>query len=357
MTQSCPGGPTPVHLDRTAVPARTPRAVDWILVRLIFAGTPHVAVPSLEALLASEHEVVAVLTRPDAPVGRKRVLTPSPVKVRAQAAGIPVLEADRLRGDILTEIESLAPDAVAVVAYGAIAGPRALAAAAHGWFNLHFSLLPAWRGAAPVQRAIMARQTGSGVTVFRIDTGMDTGDVVAQAAFELPEADAGAVLDDYAERGAPVLVAALDAVAAGTADYRPQAGESSHADKITPDEARLDFRAPAPEVSARARGVTPQPGAWALIDGKRTKLFGVQVYRSGSPDHTAPTDPQTASPTVPQADLPPGRLTRRGDAVVIGTGDGAVSVTGIQPFGKPRMSALDFHRGHGDIDFDLEETP
>lgn len=322
-------------------------------MRLIFAGTPHVAVPALEALLESEHEVVAVLTRPDAPVGRKRVLTPSPVKVHAEAAGIPVLEADRLRGEILTEIEALAPDAVAVVAYGALAGPRALAAATHGWFNLHFSLLPAWRGAAPVQRAIMAGQTDSGVTVFRLDTGMDTGDIVARTAFELPETDAGAVLDDYAERGAPVLVAALDAVAAGTADFRPQAGESSRADKITPDEARLDFRLPAPEVSARARGVTPQPGAWALIDGKRTKLFGIRVHSKGG---TAAGDPGELPAEVP-SDLPPGRLTRHGDAVVIGTGEGAVSVAGIQPFGKPRMAALDFHRGRGDIDFDLVETP
>lgn len=324
-------------------------------MRLIFAGTPQVAVPSLEALLASDHEVVAVLTRPDAPVGRKRVLTPSPVKVRAEAAGIPVLEADRLRGDVLSEIEALAPDAVAVVAYGALAGPRALAAATHGWFNLHFSLLPAWRGAAPVQRAIMAGQTDSGVTVFRLDTGMDTGDIVARTAFELPEADAGAVLDDYAERGAPVLVAALDAVAAGTADYRPQAGESSHADKITPDEARLDFRATAPEVSARARGVTPQPGAWALIDGKRTKLFGIRTA-AGAPTGT-PTGTPTGLPADLPTELPPGRLTRHGDAVLIGTGDGAVSVAAIQPFGKPRMAALDFHRGRGDIDFDLEETP
>lgn len=324
-------------------------------MRLIFAGTPHVALPSLEALLASDHEVVAVLTRPDAPLGRKRVLTPSPVKVRAEAAGIPVLEADRLRGDVLTEIEALAPDAVAVVAYGALAGPRALAAATHGWFNLHFSLLPAWRGAAPVQRAIMAGQTDSGVTVFRLDTGMDTGDIVARTAFELPETDAGTVLDDYAERGAPVLVAALDAVAAGTADFRPQAGQSSHADKITPDEARLDFRAPAPEVSARARGVTPQPGAWALIDGKRTKLYGIRTA-AGAPSET-PSGTPTDLPADLPTDLPPGRLTRHGEAVLIGTGEGAVTVSGIQPFGKPRMSALDFHRGRGDIDFDLEETP
>lgn len=373
----CP--PTPAHATARPTPA-APRAVDWSLVRLIFAGTPQAAVPSLEALLESEHEVVAVLTRPDAPVGRKRVLTPSPVKVRAQDAGIPVLEADRLRGEILTEIEALAPDVVAVVAYGAVAGPRALSAARHGWFNLHFSRLPTWRGAAPVQRAIMAGETVSGVTVFRLDTGVDTGDVVAGAELPLPEIDAGAVLEDYAVRGSAVLVEALDAVAAGTAEFRAQSGEASHAAKITPDEAQLDFTRSATAVSALARGVTPQPGAWALLDGARTKLFGIRAFRSAAPsaparpegsdaaghprDSVAPLDASDApehhddSDAAPAATAvpPPGRLTRIGDTIVVGTGDGAISITEIQPFGKPRMPALDFHRGRGDIDFDLEEN-
>lgn len=306
-------------------------------MRLLFAGTPEVAVPSLDALLSSDHEVVAVLTRPDAPVGRKRRLTPSPVKARAQELGLPVLEADRLRGEILDRIEALELDAAAVVAYGALAGPRALAAARHGWFNLHFSLLPQWRGAAPVQRAVMAGQSESGVTVFRLDTGMDTGDIVTALPLELPELDAGEILDSYARRGAPVLVQALDAVAAGTAEFRAQTGEASHAAKITPEEARIDFRAAAAEVSARARGVSPHPGAWATIDGRRTKIFGAR------------TAAHLAAPG-------PGQLRLVDGHAAIGTGSGAVVIEAIQPFGKQRMSALDYLRGHGGADFDLEES-
>lgn len=310
-------------------------------VRLLFAGTPAVAVPSLDALLASDHEVLAVLTRPDAPVGRKRVLTPSPVKARALEVGLPVLEADRLRGDVLTEIESLEPDAVAVVAYGALAGPRALAAARHGWFNLHFSLLPHWRGAAPLQRAIMAGQEESGVTVFRLDTGMDTGDIVRSTPFALPEIDAGEALERFARDGAAELVAALDAVAVGTAAYTAQPAEGTHAEKITTAEARLDFARPAAVVSAHARGVSPAPGAWALLGGARTKLAGIR---------TAPGAPSPGVGTVATG-------TVAGEScVLIGTADGAVTVERIQPFGKPWMDAEAFLRGYGAVTFDAVDA-
>lgn len=306
-------------------------------MRIIFAGTPAVAVPALEALLASEHEVIAVLTRPDAPVGRKRVLTPSPVKERAIAAGVPVLEAERLRGEILDELAALNPDAVAVVAYGAIAGPRALSISAHGWYNLHFSLLPQWRGAAPVQRALMSGQTTSGLTVFRIDTGMDTGPVLAQQQLDLPSAPAGEVLDSYARTGAALLVSAFDELAAGTAELTPQQGEVSHAEKITPAEAELDFTSPSAAIVARANGVTPAPGPWALMDGKRTKLAGL-----------AP-----ASAADSPAWQRPGRLAAGpDDSALIGTADGAVTVDRIQPFGKPMMNAADFLRGRGQAAFD-----
>lgn len=299
-------------------------------MRIVFAGTPHAAVPSLDALHA-DHDIVAVLTRPDAPVGRKRVLTPSPVKARAEELGLPVLEAARLRGDILDRLAELEADAVAVVAYGAIAGPRALATARLGWFNLHFSLLPEYRGAAPVQRALMDGRSESGLTVFRIDEGMDTGPVLFQRALPLPAADAGDVLADFAQQGAGLLAEAFGLLAQGDAPLREQIGTASHAEKIDPAEGQLDFALPAAQVLARARGVSPSPGAWALLDGQRAKLADLAEAVAG--------DPRPA----------PGALARtEDDSVVVGAGDGPLRIGRIQPFGKPQRAAVDFLRGRPD---------
>lgn len=303
-------------------------------MRIVFAGTPPAAVPSLEALHA-DHDIVSVLTRPDAPVGRKRVLTPSPVKRRALELGLPVLEAARLRGDVLGQLEALDADAVAVVAFGAIAGPRALATSRLGWFNLHFSLLPEYRGAAPVQRALMDGRAHSGLTVFQIDEGMDTGPVLLQRTLDLPAADAGAVLASYAREGAGLLAEAFSLLASGDCALTDQVGEPSHAAKIDPEEARLDLTRPAAEVLARFRGVSPSPGAWATIGGQRTKLAGLS---EAGPDDAVPG---------------PGRIAAVHDGVVLGTGDGAVRVAGIQPFGKPMMDAADFLRGRPDAAFDI----
>lgn len=304
-------------------------------VRIVFAGTPHAAVPSLDALHAA-HEVVAVLTRPDAPVGRKRVLTPSPVKERAQALGLPVLEASRLRGTIIDELAALDVDAVAVVAFGAIAGPRALSTSRLGWFNLHFSLLPEHRGAAPVQRALMAGQTQSGLTVFKIDEGMDTGPVLLQRTLDLPAADAGDVLAQYAEVGAGLLTEAFALLEASDAALAPQQGAASHAEKIDPAEGQLDFNRTAAEVLWRSRGVSPSPGAWALMDGQRTKIAGLSPALPGDP-----------SPV-------PGRMEAGDGGVVVGTGDGPVRLARIQPFGKPMREAPDFLRGRPDAAFDVD---
>ncbi len=314
---------------------------------IVFAGTPEVAVPALEALVASDHTVRAVLTRPDAPVGRKRVLTPSPVKARALELGLPVIEADRLRGDVIGQLREIGADAVAVVAYGAIAGPAALSTARLGWFNLHFSLLPAHRGAAPIQRALIAGETTSGVSVFRIDTGMDTGDVVRTRTLPLDQADAAAALAAYAAVGAGELVAAFDDLAAGTADFTPQdaliaaGAQPSHAEKITAADAHLDLTRPGSEVIARSRGVSPAPGPWVTVDGKRTKLFGLTPVGGDA----APTQAPTASAEV-------GLLTSHDGAAVLGVGDGWLRVSEIQPFGKPRMSAADYLRGHGEVRID-----
>ncbi|WP_025777819.1 methionyl-tRNA formyltransferase [Brevibacterium sp. VCM10] len=301
---------------------------------IVFAGTPDVAVPALEALAASDHRIRAVLTRPDAPVGRKRILTPSPVKTRALELGLPVIEAGRLRGDVICQLRELDVDAVAVVAFGAIAGPAALDTARLGWFNLHFSLLPAHRGAAPVQRAMIGGETTSGISVFRIDTGMDTGPVLRRLELPLDHADVAEALDDYAHRGAPELVAAFDDLAAGTAALTPQTGESSHAEKITVTDAHLDLSASTSEVINRARGTSPAPGPWVELDGKRTKLFGL-----------SPAPEVTASGAI-------GELTTWQQRPVLRCGDGWVRVEQIQPFGKPRMNAADFLRGRGDVTFD-----
>lgn len=309
---------------------------------IVFAGTPDVAVPALEALVDSEHTVRAVLTRPDAPVGRKRVLTPSPVKARALELGLDVIEADRLRGEVIARLRSLDVDAVAVVAFGAIAGPAALATARLGWFNLHFSLLPSHRGAAPVQRALIAGETVSGVSVFRIDTGMDTGDVLRTRTLPLDQPDAASALAAFAEAGAHELVAAVDDLAAGTATFTPQAeliaggAQPSHAEKITAADARLDLSRPVAEVIARSRGVSPAPGPWVEIDGRRTKLFVL----TPAPAETAP----------PEAGL----LRAGTTGAVLGAGDGWAGVSEIQPFGKGRMPAADYLRGHGEVRIDTE---
>lgn len=301
---------------------------------IVFAGTPDVAVPALEAFAESDHRIRAVLTRPDAPVGRKRVLTPSPVKTRALELGLPVIEAARLRGDVISQLQALDVDAVAVVAFGAIAGPAALATARLGWFNLHFSLLPAYRGAAPVQRALIRGETTSGISVFRIDEGMDTGPVLRRLELPLDHGDVSEALDDYARRGAPELVAAFDDLAAGTAAPTPQTGASSHAEKITVTDAHLDLSAPAARVIDRARGTSPAPGPWVELDGKRTKLFGL----SPAPEVTTPGAV--------------GELTTWQQQPVLRCGDGWVRVEQIQPFGKARMATADFLRGRGDVTFD-----
>lgn len=308
-------------------------------VDIVFAGTPDVAVPALQALSESEHSISAVLTRPDAPVGRKRVLTPSPVKVRALELGLDVIEADRLRGEVIAQLRALEVDAVAVVAFGAIAGPAALSTARLGWFNLHFSLLPAYRGAAPVQRALIDGLPRSGVSVFRIDEGMDTGPVLRRLELDLDHADVASALEDYAQRGAPELVAAMDDLAAGTAQETPQTGQASHAEKITVTDAHLDLRAPAKRVIDRARGTSPAPGPWVEHEGRRTKLFGL-----------SPAPEVTASGAV-------GTLTSWDRTPVLACGDGWVRVAEIQPFGKARMNAADFLRGHGEITFDPYTEP
>jgi methionyl-tRNA formyltransferase len=298
-------------------------------VRLLFAGTPEVAVPSLRALLGSSHEVVAVLTRPDAAAGRGRRLVPSPVADVAIAEGIEVLRPSRPRDpDFLTRLAELAPDAAPIVAYGGLIPPAALAVPPHGWVNLHFSLLPAWRGAAPVQHAIMAGDAVTGACTFRLEEGLDTGPVLGVVTEPIRPTDtAGDLLVRLAESGAELLVRTLDGLAAGALAAVPQPGDGvSLAPKLTVEDAHVVWGDPAMRVDRLVRGCTPAPGAWSTFRDERVKLGPVR------PD-----------PAV--ADLAPGELRAAKQDVWVGTATHAVRLGNVQAQGKRMMPAGDWARG------------
>jgi len=296
-------------------------------VRVLFAGTPAVAVPSLDALTKAGFDVVAVLTRPDAPVGRKRVLTPSPVAARAMELGIEVIRAAKVDADTTARIAEFAPDVAAIVAYGGIVPKAALGVPRHGWVNLHFSLLPAWRGAAPVQRSIIAGDDVTGAVTFQLEEGLDTGPVFGTLTEAIrPEDTAGDLLERLSISGAVLLNQTLSAIDAGQAAPQPQNGEISLAPKLTLDDGRLDWQQPALALNRRARGVTPEPGAWTTLEGQRVKL-----------------EPIALRPEV--KDLPPGSIRVEGKSVLVGTGSHAVELGRIQPAGKKMMSSADWARG------------
>ncbi len=298
-------------------------------LRLLFAGTPEPAVPSLEALLASGHEVAAVLTRPDAPSGRGRKVSRSPVAERADAAGLPVLQPRTPREpEFLAQLADLAVDCAPVVAYGALVPPAALDLPAHGWVNLHFSLLPAWRGAAPVQHAVMAGDEVTGACTFRLEQGLDTGPVFGVVTEPIgPRDTAGDLLGRLAVSGARLLVATLDGIEAGTLEARPQPAEGvSLAPRIESADARVDWDLPAHVVDRRVRGVTPVPGAWTTWRGERFRL--------------GPVEPLPTSLA-----LAPGELSVGPSGVVVGTGRGAVRLGEVQPAGKRLHPAADWARG------------
>jgi methionyl-tRNA formyltransferase len=298
-------------------------------VRLVFAGTPEVAVPSLEALLASRHEVIGVVTRPDAPAGRGRRLTASPVAACAEAAGVRVLKPTRVRDpEFLDALRELAPDCCPVVAYGALVPKDALDVPARGWVNLHFSLLPAWRGAAPVQHAIIAGDEVTGASTFLLKEGLDTGPVFGAVTEPVGRGDtSGELLGRLAVSGARLLVATLDGIEDGTLDAVPQPLEGvSHAPKLTVADARVDWAAPALAVDRLVRGCTPAPGAWTTFRDERVGLAPV----SARPDVT---------------DLPPGALRPEKSTVLVGTGSHAVALGDVRPPGKRAMPAADWARG------------
>lgn len=298
-------------------------------MRLLFAGTPQVAVPSLQALLASRHDVVAVLTRPDAPAGRGRTLMPSPVRVLAEEHGLDVLTPDRPRDpDFLARLAALAPDCAPVVAYGGLIPASALQIPRFGWVNLHFSLLPAWRGAAPVQHAILHGDDVLGACTFQLEEGLDTGPVFGTVTELARSSDtSGDVLERLSHSGAALLVRTLDALEEGTAVAVPQSPEGiSHAPKLTVDDARIDWTHPALAIDRRIRACTPAPGAWCPMGDQRLKVWPVRLL----PDVT---------------DLAPAQVRITRSEVLIGTGSHAVALGQVQPAGKRPMAATDWARG------------
>lgn len=300
-------------------------------MRLVFAGTPEVALPSLEALLASDHEVVAVVTRPDARAGRGRSLVPSPVRQRAEAAGLEVLTPERPSDEeFQRRLRELAPDACPVVAYGALVPPSTLEIPRHGWVNLHFSLLPAWRGAAPVQHAIMAGDEVTGASTFLLEAGLDTGPVFGVMTETIKPTDtAGDLLDRLAHGGAGLLVATLDGIADGSLTPVPQTADGvSLAPKLEVDDARVRWSTPALAVDRQVRGCTPAPGAWTVFRGERLKLLPVAV------------EPGYAGPPLAAGELAAGKR-----EVLVGTASGVVRLGEVRPHGKKQMAAADWARG------------
>ncbi|WP_116113250.1 methionyl-tRNA formyltransferase [Austwickia chelonae] len=300
-------------------------------MRIVFAGTPEVAVPSLSALLSSSHEVIAVVTRPDAPAGRGRSLRPSPVKERALEAGVEVLTPSSARDpEFLSRLSELAPDACPVVAYGNLLPAAALSVPARGWINLHFSLLPAWRGAAPVQHAVIAGDEITGASTFLLEEGLDTGPVLGTMTEVVRSQDtSGELLERLASAGASLLVSTLDAVESGSALPVAQPAEGiSFAPKLTTEDARVRWDVPALAVDRRVRGCTPAPGAWTTFRGGRIKIGPVALV----------SDPEVRP-------LAPGSMVVTRRDVFVGTASTPVRLGTVQPQGKRPMAAADWARG------------
>lgn len=298
-------------------------------MKLVFAGTPQAAVPSLDALLASHHQVLAVITRPEAPTGRGRRVRPSPVAERAHQAGLELLEPRRAHApEFLDRLREIAPDCCPVVAYGALLRPAALAIPPYGWINLHFSVLPAWRGAAPVQAAIRAGDDVAGASTFRIVPELDAGPVFGTLTEPIHPTDtSGDLLDRLSSSGARLLLETLDGIESGALVPREQPDEGvSYAPKVEVTHARVNWRTPAEAIDRHVRSCTPEPGAWAIFRGERLKL--------------GPLTPDPAEPP-----LPAGAVRAQKHSVHVGTATTPVRLGQVQPKGKRPMAAEDWARG------------
>ena len=305
-------------------------------MKIVFAGTPEVAVTSLERLAAAGHEIVGVLTREDAPVGRKRVLTPSPVAEAATAMNLPTYKANRLDARATAWVASHRPDLGVVVAYGGLLQLDLLETPKHGWINLHFSRLPAWRGAAPVQRALMNGEEQLGLSVFRLVEALDAGNLVATAELHVPlGTPAGQALADLGESGATLLTDAVLAIETDPMIGTPQEGEATYAHKLVRDDGKLDPTWNTREFIARWAGTTPEPGAYVEHDGQPLKLHDVRILPNDAESQTEPRNPGVAGID--------------GNVAVLTTGDGRVELVRVQPAGKASMDGAAWLRGRGGV--------
>ncbi len=311
----------------SAFPAGRAGLVPVTTLSLVFAGSPAAAVPSLAALHSSRHRVTSVLTREDSEQGRRRTLTPTAVAHAAEDLGFPVIKANRLAGEATERITALGPDLGVIVAYGGLLREPLLSVPRLGWINLHFSLLPRWRGAAPVQRAIIAGDEITGASVFQLVEALDAGPVFGQFTQAVaPGQTAGDLLTSLADAGAELLLRVVDALAEGTARAVPQDGDVTPAPKLEPADGRIDWSADVGTVDRLIRGVTPEPGAFTTIDALRFKIH-------------------RARPAEATAALAPGRLASGGERILVGTGTTPLELITVQPAGKKPMAAAEWWRG------------
>jgi len=294
---------------------------------LVFAGSPAAAVPSLRVLAASGHRIVAVLTRADSPQGRRAVLTQTPVADVADELGIPVIKANRLDAETTAAIQALQPDLGVIVAYGGLVREPLLSTPTLGWINLHFSLLPRWRGAAPVQRALIAGDEVTGAAVFQLVPELDAGAVFATLTHPIGGVEtAGHLLETLAVSGADLLAGVVNSLADGTAVAIEQTGEVTLAPKLRLDDGRIDWTRPASEISSLIRGVTPEPGAFTVLGDARLKVLDAALARDAAP-------------------LAPGHLDFVSKAVLVGTATHPLQLLTVHPAGKKAMAAADWWRG------------
>jgi len=297
-------------------------------MRIVFAGTPEPAVPSLHALVDAGYEVPLVITRPDAPIGRRRILTPSPVAAAAGTLGLPVHRTARLDDEALESVRAADPDLGVIVAYGGLVREPLLSLPRHGWINLHFSVLPRWRGAAPVQHAIIAGDAEVGADVFQLTAGLDEGDIFGEIRFSRPrEATAGELLATLADSGADLLTRVAGQIADGTARPRPQEGEPTYAPKLSIEDGRVAWDQPQEQIMSRILGVTPEPGAFATSQDSRLKILAAAPASSDAPR------------------LRPGLVAAHAKQVIVGTASDPIALVRVQPAGKPAMDAGDWWRG------------
>ncbi|HEX5110597.1 MAG TPA: methionyl-tRNA formyltransferase [Vicinamibacterales bacterium] len=302
------------------------------MLRIVFFGTPQFAVPTLERLTVSGHQVTGVVTQPDRARGRGQRIVPAPVKDFAVTHGIPLMQPERLRDpSVEATLRSWEPDLGVVAAYGRIIPAHLLTVPSHGMINVHASLLPKYRGAAPVQRAVIAGETETGVTIMRVAEALDTGDMFARATRPIgPDERSETIERDLAERGARLLVEVVDAIAAGTAHAEPQDHtRSTYAPRLTREEGLIDWTLPAADIHNRVRGLSPWPHAYSFLDGHRLIVT-------------------TTEPAGDRTDAPPGTIVNvLSDRLLVATGDGRqIAVREVQPEGRRSMAIRDYLAGH-----------